>query len=448
MTDTASTAVRHYLDDFEQREQALAGAGLEWLSGTRREALQRFADSGFPTPRHEDWKYTRVAAIEKRAFRPLDKPCVGLDEDDLAPFLAEGLDCHRLVFVNGRYTRLLSRPGSLPEGARLMSLTAALEEHPEALRPHLARHADARAHAFTALNTAFLSDGAVLHLTRGCRLELPVHLLFLSTPQEDMVSHPRVLLVAEDGAEATVLESHAALGDAGYLNNTLTEVVLGAAARVRHYRLQQESTKAFHIGTLQVTQARDSQFDSLAVSVGALLSRVDINIDLAAQGAGCVLDGLYIAGGRQHVDFHTRVDHSKPHGTSRERYKGVLGGRARGVFNGRVYVHPDAQKTDAKQSNANLLLSRDAEIDTKPQLEIYANDVKCAHGATVGQLDETMVFYLRSRGLDEAMARNLLTWGFVREMLDHVPDPAIREWLSSAALGALPGADNVRNLLS
>lgn len=441
-------SVRHYRDDFEQRAGALPGAGLEWLAKLRHDAIGSFQTGGFPTPRHEDWKYTRTAAIEKRAFLPLDKPCVGLDEDDLAPFVPTGLDCHRLVFVNGRYTRLLSSPGVLPQGARLTSLAKALVDQPQTLEPHLARHADTDAHAFTALNTAFLADGAVLHLERDCRLEKPVHLLFLSTPQEDMVSHPRVLLVADQGAEATVIESYASLGDAAYFNNTLTEAVLGAGARLHHYRLQQESVKAFHVGTVQVSQQRDSLFHSTALSTGAALARTDINIDLAAEGAECVLDGVYIAGGRQHVDFHTRVDHSKPHGTSKERYKGVLGGRARGVFNGRVYVHPDAQKTDAMQSNANLLLSPDAEIDTKPQLEIYADDVKCAHGATVGQLDESMVFYMRSRGLDEPLARSLLTWGFVREMLDGVPQTQLREWLSAAALAALPGADKVRSLLS
>ena len=445
---TTAPSIQHYLDDFEQRAGTLPGADLDWLKRLRRDAIDRFATTGFPTTRNEDWKYTRVAAIEKRAFRPLYKPCVGLDEDDLAPLLPADLDCHRLVFVNGRYTRQLSRPGSLPEGASVTSMATALADNPAALEACLGRHADTGAHAFTALNTAFLFDGAVLQLGRGCRLDKPLHLLFVSTPQDDMVSHPRVLIVADEGAEATVIESYASLGDAAYFNNALTEVTLAAGARLHHYRLQQESTKAFHVATIQVSQQRDSLYDSLAVSTGAALSRTDINVDLAAEGAECVLEGLYVGGARQHVDFHTRVDHRVPHGTSRERYKGVLGGRSRGVFNGRVYVHPGAQKTDATQSNANLLLSRDAEIDTKPQLEIYADDVKCAHGATVGQLDEGMVFYLRSRGLDESLARSLLTWGFAREMLDNLPQAEVREWLSSVVLAALPGADNVRRLLS
>ena len=311
-----NTAIAHWREDFEQRAGSLPGAGVDWLDALRRDAIARFESGGFPTPRHEDWKYTRVPPIQKRAFRPLDKPCVGLDADDLAPLLPADLECHRLVFVNGRYTKLLSSPGSLPDGVTLTSLAKVLGEQPEALKPHLARLADAGAHAFTALNTAFLADGAVLHLPRDTRLDKPVHLLFMSTPQEDMVSHPRVLIVADEGAEATVIESYGSLGDAPYLNNALTEISLAAGARLHHYRLQQESTRAFHVATVQVAQARDSLFDSLAVSVGAALARHDINVTLDDEGAECVLDGLYVAGGRQHVDFHTRVDHARPHGAS------------------------------------------------------------------------------------------------------------------------------------
>ena len=443
-----AAGVAHYSAEFDARAGSLPGADIDWLQNLRRRAMDRFVALGFPGRRDESWKYTRVASIEKRGFRPVDKPCVGLDEDDIERFLVSDTDCHRLVFVNGRFTRLLSRPGRLPDAVELYSIAKLLGEDAQALQSCLSAQASGGTQAFAALNTAFMHDGALLHLGRGCRLELPVHLLFLSTPQDDMVSHPRVLVVADEGSEATVIESYAALGDAVYFNNAFTEIRLAPCARLRHLRLQQESGKSFHIATVEVSQGRDSHYHSLALSAGAVLARTDINCRLEGTGADCVLDGLYLASGRQHVDFHTNVEHLQPCGSSRERYKGIIGGRGRGVFNGRVHVHPDAQKTDARQSNANLLLSRDAEVDTKPELEIFANDVQCAHGATIGQLDENMVFYLRSRGLDEATARGLLTWGFAREIVDAVDDENVREWLADAALAALPDGNRVRRLLS
>ncbi len=440
---SAVSAVDHYRDAFAAVEKDLPGRDLGWLRAARQEGLERFGALGLPTPRHEDWKYTNVRAIENRRFQPSPAQCVGLDPDDVAHLLVPGLDCHLLVFVNGIFVPQLSPVGRLPEGLRAASLARLLGEDPDALEPHLGRYADAGANGFAALSAAFLNDGACLRVSRGAVVEKPIQLLFLATAQSDPTfAAPRNLVVAEPDSQATVLETYACLGQEGaYLTSAVTEVVLQANARLTHYKLQQESVRAYHVATLQVHQQRDSRFVSHAVSLGAALARQDVNCGLEASGVSCTLNGLYLADGRQHVDFHTRVDHRQPRGSSDETYKGILGGRARGVFNGRVYVHPGAQKTDARQSNDNLLLSRHAEIDTKPQLEIFADDVACSHGATVGQLDADMLFYLRSRGIEENTARAMLTLGFARDVIDRMDLAPLRTHLERAVLARLPDAD-------
>jgi Fe-S cluster assembly protein SufD len=439
----------HYRTQFEAAAPQMPGASLPWLQQTRRDAFERFAAIGFPGPRQEDWKYTRVAPIEKRAFRPMPKTCVGLAPEDLETFYFSQATDHRLTFINGQHSRPLSQTKSLPEGVIVRSLADALSERTEGLAPHLARYADPDAHGFTALNTAFMADGAYVHVPRNTVLEHPIHLLFVTTTQEEeLFTHPRILIVAEEGAQASVIESYVHLGSSVYFTNALTEAVVGQNASIDHYKVQREHPKAFHIATLQVHQERDSQFTSHSASLGGLLVRNDINTALAAEGAHCTLNGLYMVGGRQHVDYHTSIHHLKPHCTSRECYKGVLSGRARGVFNGRIYVHPHAQKSDAEQANDNLLLSQDAEIDTKPQLEIYADDVKCAHGATVGQLDERMVFYLRSRGIDQDVARGLLTYGFAGDIVDRMDIAPVRTHMRDLLLTQLPNAAQITGLVS
>jgi Fe-S cluster assembly protein SufD len=446
--NTTTSSIDHYLSEFAEIEGRLPGNSLPWLRASRASALDQFRTGGFPTPRNEDWKYTRVTPIEKRAFRPAAETCVGLLPEDLEAFFLN-LDCHRLVFINGRYAPQLSQRSRLPRGITVTSLTQALNEQPARLEPHLAHYADPSVQGFSALNTAFMEDGACIILDQNTDAERPIHLLFVATAQsEEWVAQPRILVVAEDNSQAGIIESYESLGQSVYFNNTLTEVVLGSNARLDHYKVQRESNTAFHVSTLEVRQARNSRFQSHSISLGGALTRNDINVALQAEGAECTLNGLYMVAGRQHVDYHTRVDHTKPHCTSRELYKGVLNGRARGVFNGRVYVHPDAQKTDAQQSNSNLLLSKDAEIDTKPQLEIYADDVKCAHGATVGQLDETMIYYLRSRGIALDAARTLLTYGFVREILDQIPLAGLRASLAGSLLDRLPNAEYIRDLIN
>jgi Fe-S cluster assembly protein SufD len=442
----SAPAVDHYLAEFAATQSALPGQGLDWLDRSRTGALDAFASSGFPTPRNEDWKYTRVTPIEKRGFTLPGADGADLQSADVERFFFDGLDCEQLVFVDGRYVDALSRRNVVESGVRITTMESAMNASSQLLEAHLGHYADTDGRPFSALNTAFMTDGAVIHVKNRGAGRHPVHLLFVATAV-DVVSHPRVLVVAEAASQTTVIESYVSLVDGCYFTNALTEVVLMEAARVDHYKLQKENDKAFHVATLQVRQERDTRFASHSISFGGQLVRNDINVVLDAEGASCLLNGLFMARGRQHMDYHTRVDHAKPNGSSEEIYKGILDGRARGVFNGRVKVHPDAQKTDAHQSNNNLLLSRDAEVDTKPELEIYADDVKCSHGATVGQLDEQSLYYLRSRGIGKAQARGLLTYGFARDILERVELAPLREKLTAELLERMPNAEQIREMV-
>jgi Fe-S cluster assembly protein SufD len=439
-------AVEHYLAEFSATQGALPGQGVDWLNRSRNVALDAFASSGFPTARNEDWKYTRVTPIEKRGFTIPGSDGINLQRADVEGFLFGGLDCEQLVFVDGRYVDALSRRNVVESGVRITTLESAMNASSQLLEAHLGHYAGTDGRPFSALNTAFMTDGAVVHVKNRGAGRHPVHLLFVATT-EDVVAHPRVLVVAEAASQTTVIESYVSLTDGCYFTNALTEIVLMEEARVEHYKLQEESNKAFHVATLQVRQERDTHFASHSISFGGQLVRNDINVVLDAEGASCLLNGLFMARGRQHMDYHTRVDHAKPNGSSEEVYKGILDGRARGVFNGRVKVHPDAQKTDAHQSNKNLLLSRDAEVDTKPELEIYADDVKCSHGATVGQLDEQSLYYLRSRGIGESQARGLLTYGFARDILERVELAPLREKLTLKLLDRMPNAEQIREMV-
>ncbi len=442
----ARPAVDHYLAEFSALHAELPGHGIEWIDRSRRGALEAFASAGFPTPRHEDWKYTRVTPIEKRGFKIPQGNGTTIQSGDVQRFYLGGQDCEQLVFVDGRYVDPLSRRNVLESGVRVTTLESAMKASSEFLENHLGSYADPAHQAFSALNTAFMTDGAVVHVKNRGADKPPIHLLFVAT-REDIVTHPRVLVIAEAGSQATIIESYASVCEGCYFTNAITEIALMEDARVDHYKIQEESTKAFHVATLEVHQNRDTRFTSHSISFGGQLVRNDINVLLDAEGAHCTLNGLFMVGGRQHVDYHTRIDHAKPRGTSEEVYKGILDGRARGVFNGRVKVHPDAQKTDAHQSNNNLLLSRDAEIDTKPELEIYADDVKCSHGATVGQLDEHSLYYLRSRGIGERQARGLLTYGFAREILERVELASLRDKLTGELLERMPDADQIREMV-
>jgi len=396
----------------------------------REAAFARFAELGLPTTQDEEWKFTSLAPLAQMRFEPAVEPRLhGLDHWVL------GDGAIRLVFVDGRHRPELSSRSA----AFISSLAAALAERPEVVTRELAHHADYQRDALVALNTAFIEDGAFIHLPAGVVLQSPIHLLFLSSaPGKTTLSQPRNLIVLGAGSQATVVETYAGLCDEVYLNNAVTEVVLGEGARLDHYKLQEESARAFHIALIQVNQGRDSRFTSHSVALGAALARNEVRALFASEGSECTLNGLYMATGKQHLDNRTLIDHHSPRCTSRELYKGVLDGQSRGVFSGRVLVRQDAQKTDASQTNKNLLLSDDAVIDTKPQLEIWADDVKCAHGAAVGQLDEDALFYLRSRGLGRETARSLLTYAFASEMVNLIPIAPLRARVRDLVTSRLP----------
>jgi len=434
------TATDHFISEFTRLGRESAAAGPAWLRLAREAAVERFRELGFPTLDDEEWKYMNVAPIARTPFRIGNGFAVrGLTVEELQRVTFGEMDCTHLVFLNGRFAPELSRLRPVPDGVRIMILAAALVEEPDRLEPHLSRHAQFEDHAFVALNTAFIQDGAFVYLPRRKVLEEPIHLIFVSAPNgSPRVSHPRNLIVAEAGSQAAVVESYVSLGEAAYFTNAVTEVVAGDGAVVDHCKLQRESEQAYHVATLQAHLSRSAHFASHSVSLGGALVRNDVNIVLDAEGVDCVLNGLYLAQGSQHIDNHTFIDHARPHGSSREFYKGVLSGRSHGVFNGKIRVRKDAQKTDAKQTNKNLLLSEEALVDTKPQLEIFADDVRCTHGATIGQLDEDALFYLRSRGLGREDARSLLIHAFASDLISRIPVVPVRTGLECLLMTRLP----------
>ena len=410
-----------YPSEFHRLEQDCFEHDPPWLRSLRQDAIERFGELGFPTTRHEEWKYTNVSRIAKSSFVPAaGRAPTTLSPDVLERHGLEALPVFRLVFVDGRFTPELSTsPTDSP--ARLGSLAAALVEPASDLEYRLARLAGYNQQAFVALNTAFFTDGAFLHFPKGFVLREPVHLLFLATRSEEpFCYHPRNLIVLEECSQATIIESHAGPEGGAYFTNAVTEVLVGPGAILDHYKVQEESLGAFHVATMKARLDRDSQLRSHFLSFGASLARNAVNVAFASDGGSCSLNGLYIANGTQHVDCQTYVDHTVPHCTSDQSYRGILDGQSRGVFHGRVIVRQDAQKTDARQTNKNLVLSPQARADTKPQLEIHADDVKCSHGATIGRLDESALFYLRSRGIDESSAQSILTRAFASEVISGI----------------------------
>jgi Fe-S cluster assembly protein SufD len=420
-----------YSAHFDRRGKSEAGKRACWTRAIRQEAIDRFAQLGFPTPKNEDWKYTNVAPILKIPFEPAAVCRNGLTRESLRSAVPWIVGANGLVFINGHYAPELSSPGSLAGGVRIGDLASAIRADRDLVEPYLAKVADYREHGFIALSTAFMRDGAFIFLPKGAVIQDPLHLVFLaSAAEEAFMTHPRSLIVASEGSQATIVESYLGLGDNCYFTNAVTELAMGEDAVIEHHKVEKESVSAFHIATLQVHQGRGSSFRFHSVGLGGSLVRNDVNVVLDGERSECSLDGLYLAGGSQHVDNHTRIDHVKPHSTSREFYKGVLGGKARGVFNGKIIVHPEAAKTDARQTNKNLLLSKEARIDTKPQLEIFNNDVKCSHGSTIGQLSQEAIFYLRSRGIGIELARSMLTRAFVQDLIDKIRIEPLRAGLA------------------
>jgi Fe-S cluster assembly protein SufD len=421
-----------YLASFAQLEKELARTGPARLHGIRQAAIERYQELGLPTLHDEEWRFTNLAPLAQTRFC-LARPGVGASASFKAmPLPADG---HRLVFINGGYAHELSAP---PPGLAFAgSLASALAAPTEAVTHHLARYAAFEEHAFTALNTALFRDGALLVIPEETVVEDPIHIIFHSMDSAGpIVTHPRCLIVIGRHSEITLVESYTGAADGAYFTNAVTEIVVGEGASVDHYKLQEESLRAFHVATLQVQQERSSKFSSHFISFGGRLVRNEVNAVLAAPGIESTLNGLYMGAGTQHIDNHTVIDHAQPHCTSHELYKGILKDQAKGVFNGKIFVRQDAQKTDAKQTNQTLLLSDDATINTKPQLEIYADDVKCTHGATVGQLSEDALFYLCSRGIGKDAARALLTYAFANDVVGRIKVGSVRRRLEETLLAA------------
>jgi len=433
MTEVADRTQR-YVSDFEAFARNGASGAPEWLRELREGAIARFSELGFPTMKQEAWRFTSVAPIAETRFAlahtahpplpttaEIERLCVGAGP--------------RVVFLDGRHAPTLSTPVDMAGGVQAGSLAAALLTRVggDLTRAHLGRHAHWRESAFAALNTAFLADGAFVHVPADVTLERPLELVFLSTGRAasdgPVVSHPRSLIVVERGARAAVVETYAGLSDGVYWTNAVTEVVVGEGARAELYRVQREGSRGFQVATTHSRQERDSYLGLHVVTLGAALARHDITTVLDGPGAELILNGLYLLGGTQHVDHHTVIDHAQPHCASHEFFNGVLAERAHGVFTGRIIVRPGAQRTDSKQTNNNLLLSTEARADSQPQLEIYADDVKCTHGSTVGPIDQTQLYYLRSRGLSPEAARSILTYGFGAEILERMRHPEVRDRL-------------------
>ncbi len=435
----AVTAKENYFSAFKLFANARAENDPAWLANLRDKAGERFEALDFPTTRDEEWKYTSIAPLLKVPFRQVfELNLQGLSAESIAPFTFAETRQSQLVFVNGLYAEPLSNLSALPSGVTVSNLSQVPAEAANIVRDHLATQANHHDEVFTALNTAVIGDGAFIHIPAGKAVETPIHLLFLSTGQgTTIVSHPRVLIVAGKGAIATVVETYAALDESVYFTNAVAEVFTAQDAVVTHYRLQQESEQAFHLATTQVRQERGSNYSSYAISLGGHLARHDLNVELNDEHIETTIDGLYVVTGKQHVDNHTTIDHAHPHCTSHQVYKGILDDKGRAVFNGKVFVRPGALLTDAHQLNKNLLLSADAHVDTKPQLEIFADDVKCSHGATVGQLEEEELFYLTTRGLSPERASALLTYGFAEDILSKIKLASVHEQLDKAVLEKL-----------
>ncbi|HEV2750757.1 MAG TPA: Fe-S cluster assembly protein SufD [Gemmatimonadales bacterium] len=420
-----------YLAEFKAFSGNGAGSAPAWLKEIRQNAIARFVELGFPTTKQEEWRFTSVAPIAETPFALAHGSHTALPAPADVDRLSLGVG-PRVVLVDGRYQAQLSTVTSLPPGARAGSLAAALGGGPGAdlVREHLARHARWQESTFTALNTAFVADGALVHVAAGVSLDRPIEVVHLSTGRAatdgPLVSHPRTLIVLDAGARATIVESYAALSGGVYWTNAVTEAVVGRDARLELFRVQREGSKGIQIATTHSRQERDSYLALHLVTLGAALARHDVSTVLDGPGAELILNGLYLLSGAQHADHHTVIDHAQPQCASHEFFNGVLAERAHGIFNGRIIVRPGAQRTDSKQTNNNLLLSTEARADSQPQLEIYADDVKCTHGSTVGPIDETQLYYLRSRGLSLEAARGVLTYGFGAEILGRMRHPDVR----------------------
>lgn len=407
---------------------------VPWLELVRGSAMERFEQLGFPTVYNEEWKYTNLAPLAKQEFVPATRATELMIDSERYVF-PETASAH-LVVVNGFLSEELSVKTGLENVVAIDLLSAVADaRYNKVARSYLARNAGYHNNGLAALNTAFLQSGLFLYIPKNVKVETPVQVTFLTdTDDSDSAAFPRLLVVAEENSSATLIETYASTGDQQYFTNAVAEIVIKEGARLEHYRVQRESTAAFHTSITSAELGRNSSYDTTSINLGGRLSRHDISVVLDHEGAECWVDGLYLVGADQHTDTHSVIDHQQPHCNSHQLYKGILDGNARAVFNGKIFVREGAQKTDAMQTNKNLLLSPQARVDTKPQLEIYADDVKCAHGAAVGQIDQEELFYLQARGINPELGRSLLTYGFAEEVIEKIRIESIRSQLDEVVL--------------
>jgi len=423
-----ASGVDDYLEKFGRFDREPSQPS--WLLPLRKAGIARFAELGFPTLRDEDWRFTNVAPITKLPFKPAFEPTEGVAAAALEQLTFASLPGSRLVFVNGQYAPKLSNVKNLPAGVKAASLAAALSSDAAFLEKHLGRYAQNADNGFAALNQAFFLDGGFVHVPAGKVVEEPVQFVYVATDQQRGATfHPRNLVIAEANSRVTILESYVSLGGANYFTNAVTELFAGDNAQLEYVKFQDEAADAFHIAAFHGEFGRASHVNVHSFALGAKLSRNNIRTKLAGEGLECILNGLYLTRNEQLADHHMVVEHAQPHCASHEYFNGILDDKSKGVFHGRILVQPVAQKTDAKQTNKNLLLSDDATANTKPQLEIYADDVKCTHGATIGQLNDESIFYLRSRGIGPETARRMLIHAFAGEIIERIRHEPAREEL-------------------
>lgn len=411
-----------YAEKFKHFENSLNGEANHPVHLLRKDGFTKFNDLQFPTTRHEEWKYTNISQLLKHSFEPVSKSDnVDITKEDIKPYVFEEYNSAVLVFLNGHFLKELSSFNNLPAGVICSNMSEAVNEHYDIIEKHLGKYAEYNDNIFTALSTAFTNDGLFLHVPENVIIEEPIQVIFLTDGRNvESLSQPRNLFVAEKFSQATIIETYAGIGDITYLTNSVTEVYTAENAFLKHIRLQKEKDNAFHIATVQAHQERNSNYKNYNINFGGALVRNNINTKFNGEGGEATLNGLSIGVDNKLIDNHTEIDHAVPHCESHELYKGVYDDKSRGVFNGKVFVRKDAQKTNAFQENKNVILSDYAKVDTKPQLEIFADDVRCTHGATIGRLDDNSLFYLRSRGIDEKTARSILIYAFASDVIETI----------------------------
>jgi Fe-S cluster assembly protein SufD len=431
--------IQWYLSKFQTFEQGLNGEKSTPIHSLRQDAIRRFGELGFPTNQQEEWRFTNIAPITKIEFQPiLQYESNGIEKKDIQDFILN--DTIHLVFLNGMYSSKLSDITALPRGLMVGGLAETSKKYPEKVQPLIAKLVKGGENAFTALNTAFLRDGGFVSVSEDVAVDRPIQFLFVSTKRDQAyAAQPRNLIIVGARGKLNVIETYVGIGQSSYFTNVVTEIMLEENSVLEHDKLQMEGEKAFHIGTTQIQMNASTRYTANSISLGASITRNTLTAVLDAEGCECTLNGLSIGLGNQTIDNHTAIDHAKPQCNSHELYKTILDGSAKGIFNGKIFVRKDAQKTDAKQTNKTLLLSDEATINAKPQLEIFADDVKCTHGATIGQLDDEQLFYLQSRGIDAAVARDILTTAFAGDIINKISFEPLRRQIEKLIHGRLQG---------